>query len=417
MLTFGSLFAGIGGFDLGFERAGMRGIWQVEKDKQCLKLLAGRFPNAERFDDVATVGDHNLAPVDVICGGFPCQDLSVAGKRAGLKGGRSGLFFEMTRIVNEIRPALLVWENVPGLLSSNRGKDFLVILLELERIGYYGCWTTLDARWFGLAQRRRRVFGVFARGDIGAAACAEILSLQARLRWDSGTSQEKGRVSPPLTATGVGAGRTGNERNELDFCVPTLTANDWKGPGHNRDGHIVPTMRANGDAHSGFVDAAGLVTLARCVTAREGLRQKVDQDNFIAVANRNSNTSSNGHGFLFDGTTHTLGGSSDVVAFNNRQDLAVSGDVSNPLGAKDNGGAIALPLRADQGSGGRQSVTTGMGVRRLTPLECERLQGFPDGHTEGFADSVRYKMCGNAVAVPCAEWIGGRIRETIQGHA
>src|SRR5690606_10553137 len=109
--------------------------------------------------------------VDVICGGFPCQDLSIAGRRAGLAGARSGLFYEMTRITDELQPAFLCWENVVGLLSSRGGRDFLAVLMELERIGYSGCWTTLDAQFFGVAQRRRRVFGVFARRDIGAARC------------------------------------------------------------------------------------------------------------------------------------------------------------------------------------------------------------------------------------------------------
>lgn len=396
-MKFGSLFAGIGGFDLGFERAGMECAWQVDlyrPDESPLALAeyeerqraaidsvaqkrerakwseinrygrslkqcsARNFPNAKRINDVRLANAQNLSPVDVICGGFPCQDLSVAGKRAGLKNGtRSSLFFEMVRITNELRPALLVWENVLGLFSSNNGRDFATVLMEMERIGYRGGWTTLDAQWFGLAQRRRRIFGVFARRDIGAAACAEILSLRARMSWDSGESKEAGRVSPPLTATGAGAGRTGNERTELDFCIPDVS---------------------------------------RTITAREGLRLKVDQDNFV-VANRNDNRSSNGHGFLFDGSTHTLGGSSDVIVLNNRQSPVAGTNVSLPLGAEDNGLGIA------------RVENQGVGVRRLTPLECERLQGFPDGWTDGLSDDTRYRMLGNAVAVACAKWLGGRI--------
>src|ERR1051325_8870783 len=115
-MKFGSLFSGIGGFDLGLEQAGLSCEWQVEIDKDCGRVLANRFPNVTKFSDVKDVG--KLATVDVICGGFPCQDLSVAGKRAGLAGERSGLWFEFLRIITSNLPRWIVIENVPGLLSS-----------------------------------------------------------------------------------------------------------------------------------------------------------------------------------------------------------------------------------------------------------------------------------------------------------
>lgn len=158
MLTVGSLFAGIGGFDLGFARAGLATRWAVEIDPDCRRVLAARFPEAQLHEDVRQCGKANLEPVDVICGGFPCQDLSVAGKRAGLAGARSGLFYEMTRIVDELRPSFVVFENVPGLLSSNGGKDITAVLEEIERIRYIADLDILDAQYFGLAQRRRRLF-------------------------------------------------------------------------------------------------------------------------------------------------------------------------------------------------------------------------------------------------------------------
>src|SRR5437016_3676006 len=120
----GELFAGIGGFGLAFERTGFEVAWQVEIDKDCNRVLATHWPNVERFEDVRDVGAHNLAPVDVITFGSPCQDLSLAGKRGGLNAERSGLFFEAIRIIRELRPAIAVWENVPGAFSSNDGRDF-----------------------------------------------------------------------------------------------------------------------------------------------------------------------------------------------------------------------------------------------------------------------------------------------------
>ena len=127
----GSLFAGIGGFDFGFERAGFEVAWCVEWDRNAQNVLRARFPNAVVYGDIREVDPAQLAPVDVVCGGFPCQDLSVAGKRKGLAGERSGLFHDAMRIVRHLRPQLLVLENVPGLLSSNRGLDFATVLREV----------------------------------------------------------------------------------------------------------------------------------------------------------------------------------------------------------------------------------------------------------------------------------------------
>lgn len=162
--TIGSLFAGIGGFDLGFEQAGFATKWQVEIDPTCRTVLAQNFPHATRYDDVRTVGAHNLAAVDVVTAGFPCQDVSNAGKRAGLAGARTGLFWEVCRIIEEIRPKWLVLENVVGLLNSNAGKDFGTVIQSLAQRGYVGCWRVLDSQYFGVAQGRRRVFLVAGLG-------------------------------------------------------------------------------------------------------------------------------------------------------------------------------------------------------------------------------------------------------------
>ncbi len=162
--TVGSLFAGIGGFDLGFERAGFRTAWQVEIDPIRRAVLADRFPHAQRFDDVRACGRHNLSAVDVIVGGFPCQDLSTMGKRAGLAGERSGLFYEVVRIINELRPRWLVLENVTGLLSCNDGEDFAAVIGTLAECGYLGFWRVLNAQYFGVPTKRRRVFMVAGLG-------------------------------------------------------------------------------------------------------------------------------------------------------------------------------------------------------------------------------------------------------------
>src|SRR5262252_5235968 len=191
-----SLFSGVGGFDLGFDRAGIQTVLQVEQDPVCLSVLERHWPQTERLHDVRSLcrereparrgtADGLFAAaderrrqagtglpdgVDLVYGGFPCQDVSVAGQRAGLSGQRSSLWFELERILSELRPRWTVVENVPGLLSSNGGRDFARILMGLGELGYGWAYRVLDARWFGVPQRRRRVFVV---GCLGGQARAQ----------------------------------------------------------------------------------------------------------------------------------------------------------------------------------------------------------------------------------------------------
>ncbi len=150
----GSLFAGIGGFDLGFQRAGIETVWQVEIDDYCRKVLAQHFPEAERFSDIRDCGAHNLKPVDIISGGFPCQDISVAGKQVGITGSRSGLWSEMHRIISELRPRFAVIENVPNL--ARLGLDR--VLADLASIGYDAEWQCISANDVGAPHLRRRIW-------------------------------------------------------------------------------------------------------------------------------------------------------------------------------------------------------------------------------------------------------------------
>lgn len=160
-LSFGSLFAGIGGFDLGFERAGLRCKWQVEIDQYAQKVLAKHWPEVRRHDDVRTWPQSDTEYVDIIVGGFPCQDISYAGKGAGLQGERSGLFYEVMRIVGDMGPRIVVLENVAALLT--RGMDS--VLGSLASLGYDAEWDCLEASAFGAPQRRERVFIVaYANG-------------------------------------------------------------------------------------------------------------------------------------------------------------------------------------------------------------------------------------------------------------
>lgn len=164
MGTFVSLFAGVGGFDLGLESGGHTCVGQVEIDPKCLAVLEKHWPNVPKHNDVVTAKEWAneqglVGKVDIVCGGFPCQDVSVAGKRAGLAGARTGLFFDALSFAQNVKATTVILENVPGLLSSNQGRDFGVVLTSLADAGYSDIeWRVLDSQFFGVPQRRRRVF-------------------------------------------------------------------------------------------------------------------------------------------------------------------------------------------------------------------------------------------------------------------
>ena len=199
-LTYGSLFSGVGGFDLGFDQAGYECKWQAEWDKHCQQTLSHHWPDVKLYGDVREISGKELTPVDVITYGSPCQDLSVAGKRAGIEGGRSSMFFEATRIIKEMRdatagtfPRITIWENVPGALSSNQGADFQAVLEALDDIGAVAqWWNVLDAQYFGVPQRRRRVFviSVFDPAIANRVGDGEILAVGESRRRDSKASNK-----------------------------------------------------------------------------------------------------------------------------------------------------------------------------------------------------------------------------------
>ena len=232
MKTAVSLFAGIGGFDLALERQGVKVVASVEIDKKAQDVLRRHFPDSTIFGDITGVTGEQLRAAGfepangIITGGFPCQDLSVAGKRAGLAGKRSGLFWEICRLLDETRTQTFILENVPGLLNSNGGRDMAVVIEALVKRGYRVGWRVLDAQYFGVPQRRRRVFIVGCLGNSGPSP-AEILAISEGRAGYLEASQSKGKDTATATATSVGESRAGNF--ELyDFpdksIAPTLNA-------------------------------------------------------------------------------------------------------------------------------------------------------------------------------------------------
>lgn len=435
-LTYGSLFAGVGGFDLGFDSAGWDCKFQVEWDKHCQSVLKKHWPDVPKFEDVRDVNGANLPPVDLISFGSPCQDLSVAGKRSGLEGNRSGLFFEAIRIIKEMRnatnnqyPKWAIWENVPGALTSNNGKDFGEVLDQMANIGALGIeWNILDAQWFGVPQRRRRVF-VIASWDSTALerSNGKILSVPEDSRGDIKKSRKKRKQASRAVETSVSEpiwyGKTGFSKYEQGGV--SLSASDHKRPDMNFI--LEPYVKV---VRSGARDAEGNLPA-------EVWRSEKVSPTLNAFDNSGESRSTV---IVVDGTRvddvriyddgimptlkHRMGtGGGQVPLIGEQVAIPIQGtiigraDTSGPQGKGF--GDVGDPSYTLDTISQHGVCTPELILRRLTPLECERLMGFPDDHTKYtsddkiVADTNRYKMCGNAIASPVAEWIGKEIKKWI----
>lgn len=425
--------------------------WQVEIDRRCRSVLKRHYPDVERYDDVRSLTD--LPSVDLVCGGFPCQDLSVAGRRAGLAGAQSGLWFEFHRIIALVRPRWVLIENVPGLLSSWSGEtpsalgvdpghggqldleetsDLSIVLSGLGELGYGWAFRVLNAQYFGVAQRRRRVFIV---GRAGGLCPPEVLFDSGSMSGDAPPGQEKGtRVAAALTrgADSKGKGGYAGRRQEDAFNIEVSRALSRVGggddPGANKGAPIVISKALNAKGGTGRSDAESKTFIVEGDSAESTpdlprLRSGCGRAGETAAVH---SLTSEGHDASEDGT----GGGTPIIAFEARyvrNGRGGPGPIMPPLKAESGqtgkGDAAPLVIAPTMNSyQGRNQVEGQYAVqtmpRRLTPRECERLQGFPDDWTRYDADGnelkdgPRYRMLGNAVPVPVAEWIGVRIKRT-----
>jgi DNA (cytosine-5)-methyltransferase 1 len=353
-VRFLSLFSGIEAASVAWAPLGWQCVAVAEVDPFACALLQRRHPDVPNLGDVTQITASQIAalgPLDLVVFGSPCQDLSTAGARLGFTGARSSLFFVGAQIVRWARDHCgarwALWENVPGAFTSNEGRDFACVVAKLAGIdhvdvprfgwgsegvalGDHGLveWAVLDAQWFGVAQRRRRVF---ALADFGAWADRPPVLLEPEgLRGDSAPRR------------GAGAAVAG--------CLDARAGEGFQGQ----------------DAYTGKLVVAELFNA-------EGSEGATLTASNIGKQHNNQ---------------------MPIVAFHGSQDPDVSGDVTHPLGRNYGQETCAL---------------IGEGVRRLTPLECERLQGFPDLYTAPGADGPRYRSLGNSMAVPVMRWIGRQI--------
>lgn len=557
MMTLGSLFDGIGGFPLAAVHCGGVPVWASEIEPFPMRVTKLRFPDMLHVGDITKLDGAKLPPVDVICGGSPCQDLSVAGLRKGLAGERSGLFMDQVRIVKEmraederrgvsddfIRPRYLVWENVPGAFSSANGEDFRAVIEEIVHIKDSTChvprpdtgrwesagaailgdqfslaWRVLDAQYWGVAQRRRRIFLV---ADFGGLTAPKILFEQERLLGDpaEGQGQGKGVTTTAGNSSADSGGSRVAEEKEVDIFAfhinqreetinlngisgalmattnmqmqtfvaegmrkfesaekeeECLSLNDQGGERMDVSVDVTATLRAGMSGHPPLVmgiqqGSAGTEEIPDPALTEEaetgGNNQQILFENHgidarytgphevaptmsdrygtggnnvplvsdmpesycIAgnIIDREVQNGGNGLGCQPD-ISYTLTSADRHAVFSRqRSDEFLQNRVTATQSARQHKDATDLVCEPYQNTVGTIGYTDHKGInnqyvsedkcivenrrliRRLTPLECERLQGFPDHWTDipGASDSARYKALGNSVAIPCVDFV------------
>lgn len=391
-----SLFSGIEAATAAWHPLGWTPVAFAEIDKLPCKVLAHRFPSVPNLGDVTKISELDIArlgDIDAVIFGSPCQDLSVAGKRKGLAGERSGLFYDAMRIIRWAREwcglRWALWENVPGAFTSNAGADFAVVVGEMgggsvdtppKGWGKEGVflgpealveWSTLDAQWFGVAQRRRRVFAIADFGDW--ASRPPVLLEPASVRGDSAPSREARQSVAGTSTTCLGEGVSGQSANA---GLLQLTFNRQSSAQYNND-DIASTVSARD-----FKCASDLIAFS--YNAQAAQLPSASRDTSIA----DSLTCSQGAAVAFADTAPTLA------------------QGTGGKGSSEDGTGRGVPI-----------ISSDMPVRRLTPIECERLQGFADNWTlvGNAADGPRYKALGNSMAVPVINWIGRSIEAASWG--
>lgn len=413
-VRYASFFSGIAGFELAMDAAGHERVFSCEIDPRCRKIFNERFGHEPEGEDIRSLKAGDIPEAELWCAGFPCQDLSVAGRRGGITADRSGLVWKLLELAEVRRPHFLLLENVPGLLSSNRGGDFGLLLRRLADLGYVGCWRVLDAQWFGVPQRRRRVFVV---ASLGADCPLEVLFEPQGSRGNPAKGEEKGKIASGDIARSVGGVGGGQDY----------------GAGK---GTLVASAVTASAGHHGYSSARGDGTdnlVAYTLLTDGGRKWQNERDNYVIAEalTADSNQNSNMAGLTREDDTNLV---TEVVtpdrhAMDKQAPTVTARMYKRPFTDPANDGIVEL------------SPTT---VRRLTPTEAERLQGFPDGWTctcgvrpdcpdrrippwvdpSKFRlggcghsacgctcrDSPRYKALGNAVAVPVVRWIADRLK-------
>ena len=381
-----SVCSGIEAASVAWHSLGWQPVAFSEIEKFPSQVLAHHYPDVPNLGDMTKFQEWPDESIDLLVGGTPCQSFSVAGLRRGMADPRGNLALTYLGIADRYKPRWIVWENVPGVLSSAGGRDFGSFLGALAQLGYGFAYRVLDAQFFGVAQRRRRVFVVGYLGDWRRAA-AVLFESPSGCR-DTAPSREKRQSVAPTVSSGPPFSRTRNERVEADALVPIAD------PAYCLETTCNDYSRADG---------FNMVAQPMMFKVRGGVEREDGSRGSTNVGKQA------GKGFL--------GNTDRAFTVASTQDQWVAQPVAFHVDAQPDQMNFSSETTASLTCSQHAGVQMGMAVRRLTPTECERLQGFPDGYTnirENCPDAPRYKALGNSMAVPCMRWIGERI-QTIEG--
>ena len=387
-MKYGSVCSGVEAATAAWHPLGWKPQWFSEIEKFPSAVLAHHYPDIPNLGDMTQFKEWPIdRSIDLLVGGTPCQSFSVAGLRKGLDDPRGNLMLTYLAIAAQYQPKWLVWENVPGVLSSQRGRDFGTFLGALGQLGYGFAYRVLDAQYFGVAQRRRRVFVVGYLGDWRRAAA--VLFERESLSGYSAPSREAGQKAAPTVTQGAPFSRTGNQRVEAEAIVAQCL-----------------TTRT-GSAYDPTTETLPVTTGSLCARTGQSVSvQDAAQSHLLPIAFGAQNSANQGDSVSTEVTPTLDKSKTPAVAFQPAADCLTAA-----YATKWNGNASA--------TNGSLFAAQSSAVRRLTPIECERLQGFPDNFTqipwrnkpaEDCPDGPRYKAMGNSMAVPVMRWIGERIQ-------
>ena len=395
------LFSGIGGFHLGFEKAGFEvNSYFSEVDKYAIDVYKNNFKNSNYVGSVTDVRGTQLPKIDAITFGSPCQDFSLAGKRKGMGGQRSSLITEAIRLIDECRPRFFIWENVKGTFSSNNGEDFWAIIKAFTNLGGYRLeWQLLNTKWF-LPQNRERIYLVGYLGDGCSGQVFPIRESSKQINELQGQQTNTCCLTTRYGADGNGSYLIERKLNAQKVEIGTLrTHNDGKGFRKIKDGDC-PTIPARARE-----DGSGQPIIKINSATSKGYEEAAQGDS-INYSNPNSETR---RGRVGKGVAQTLDTSCNQAV--------IYDGYNNKVKEENVVGTITQHCSRSGLTNGFKVINENK-IRRLTPIECERLQGFPDNWTEygesgKISDTQRYKMCGNAVTVDVVEAVANSIIKTI----
>ena len=362
-MTYLSVCSGIEAVSVAWEPLGFKPVGFSEIEPFPCELLKQKYPNVKNYGDITQYEKWNIGQFDILAGGTPCQSFSIAGKRGGTADERGALMYAYLGIVETYRPCWVIWENVPGVLSSNSGYDFASFLAGLEECGYGWAYRVLDAQYFGVPQRRRRVF-VIGHIDNRTDLAAKVLFEQQGVCRDIQTGKK--------------------QKQETSESIRGSSAS---------------TMYLAHPSASRYAEAGNVTDTVTACYGTGGGNTPLIVDSFFNVSKKTSRILK-----ATDYKTHPI---------------CLAGNTINRTVGGGNGTGFSLSNAYTLTASDIHAVAVNHTVRYLTPLECERLQGFPDNWTqiewkgkpaEQCPDSLRYKAIGNSMAVPVMRWIGERIK-------